>query len=68
VEAYGGGNNAVALDIFHQAAAIGVVDAMMYLGVMYGTGRGVDVDFEASRLGSATPPTPATVRPCATLA
>ena len=36
VEAYDGGNNGVALDVFHQAAAIGVVDAMMYLGVMYG--------------------------------
>ena len=30
------------LVIFRQSAAIGDVDAMMYLGVTYGTGREVD--------------------------
>ena len=48
VEAYDVGNYAVALDVFHQAAAMRVVEAMMYLGVMYGSGRGVDVDLNAS--------------------
>src|SRR6202042_1377454 len=41
VEAYSTGNNSVALQIFHQAAAAGDVEAMMYLGVMYGSGRGI---------------------------
>jgi TPR repeat protein len=45
VEAYDAHNDSVALDIFRKAAAIGDVDAMMYLGVMYGTGRGVGRDY-----------------------
>ena len=35
IQAYYARNNPVALNIFRQAAAIGDVDAMMYLGVMY---------------------------------
>ena len=45
VQAYDARNDSVALGIFRQAAAMGDVDAMMYLGVMYGTGRGVNLDY-----------------------
>ena len=50
IQAYYARNNPVALNIFRQAAAIGDVDAMMYLGVMYGTGRGVTADYQAARV------------------
>jgi hypothetical protein len=45
VQAYDARNDSVALGIFRQAAVMGNVDAMMYLGVMYGTGRGVNLDY-----------------------
>ena len=48
VQAYDARNDAVALGLFRQAAGIGDVDAMMYLGVMYGTGRGATVDYAAA--------------------
>jgi len=45
MEAYDAGNNTLALGMFRQAAAMHDVRAMMYLGVMYGTGRGVTKDY-----------------------
>src|ERR1035441_9402575 len=48
IQAYYARNNSVALPIFRQVAATGDVDAMMYLGVMYGTGRGVTADYQAA--------------------
>jgi TPR repeat protein len=48
VQAYDARNDTVALGIFRQAAVMGDVDAMMYLGVMYGTGRGVNVDYPSA--------------------
>jgi TPR repeat protein len=39
-EAYNAHKDDLALKIFHEAAAAGDVEAMMYLGVMFGEGRG----------------------------
>ena len=48
VQAYDARNDTVALGVFRQAAIMGDVDAMMYLGVMYGTGRSVNVDYASA--------------------
>jgi len=43
---YGAKSYATALMAFRQAAETGSVEAMMYLGVMYGTGQGTVVDYK----------------------
>jgi hypothetical protein len=44
-EAYNSNKNELAFKIFSQAAETGNVDAMMYMGVMYGDGRGVSRNY-----------------------
>src|SRR5580658_87290 len=44
-EAYNSGKNELAFKIFTQAAEAGDVEAMMYLGVMYGDGRGTNRNY-----------------------
>ena len=45
IAAYNSGSDSVAMGLFERAARMGDVDAMMYLGVMHGTGRGAGTDY-----------------------